>query len=98
VHAEQSYAGCRIGLVVPRFKHSAVSRNRVKRRLRELARMHLLPTGIDADVVLRIRPEAYDASFDSLAKEVQSTIEQLRRWFGGGDASTTLNDSTSDTR
>ena len=83
--------------MVPRFKHSAVSRNRVKRRLRELARTHLLPTGLKADVVLRIRPEAYNASFDNLAKEVQSAIGQLRRWFERAEAAA-LKDSTEGTR
>lgn len=82
--------------MVPRFKQTAVSRNRVKRRLRELARMHLVPTGLGADVVLRIRPEAYDASFDSLAKEVQSTLEQLHQWFGGKHTLTPSSDSTPD--
>ena len=33
----------RIGIVVPRHQHSAVDRNRLKRRLRELARLELLP-------------------------------------------------------
>ncbi|MBA4071866.1 MAG: ribonuclease P protein component [Gemmatimonas sp.] len=33
----------RVGVIVPRFSHSAVERNLVKRRLRELIRMELLP-------------------------------------------------------
>ena len=33
----------RVGFVVPRYKHSAVDRNRLKRRLRELASLELLP-------------------------------------------------------
>jgi ribonuclease P protein component len=86
-HVDHAFVRCRIGLVVPRFRHSAVSRNKVKRRLRELARTYLMPTGISVDIVLRIRPEAYDASFENLAKEIQSTLEQLRGWFG--DASGT---------
>jgi ribonuclease P protein component len=94
---EQS-TGCRIGLVVPRFKHSAVARNRVKRRLRELARTYLVPTGINVDIVLRIRPDAYDASFESLSKEIQSTVRQLRGWFSDEEASRALTRSASDTR
>lgn len=73
---------CRVGLVVPRFKHSAVARNLVKRRLRELARLLLLPTQIPIDVVLRIRPQAYDASFEALESEIRATVIQLRRLFG----------------
>ncbi len=69
-----------MGLVVPRFKHSAVDRNRLKRRLRELSRLRLLPTDLAADVVLRIRPDAYDASFDALAADVERALVQLQRW------------------
>jgi ribonuclease P protein component len=70
----------RVGLVVPRFKHSAVARNRLKRRLRELTRIRLLPTDLPADVVLRIRPEAYDATFDILAADIVQALVQLMRW------------------
>lgn len=80
---------------MPRFRHSAVLRNRVKRRLREIARLHLLPAGISADIVLHIRPEAYDASFDNLVEEVLSTVNQLRRWFGDVSMSSTSTDPTS---
>ena len=81
----------RIGFVVPRFKHSAVARNRLKRRLRELSRVHLLPADLSADVVLRIRPEAYGATFDELAADVARAFAQLTRWSAtapqGDDAS-----------
>jgi ribonuclease P protein component len=67
-------------LVIPRFKHSAVARNRVKRRLRELARTQILPTALAVSIVLRIRPEAYSASFGALSKDVLQMVEQLRQW------------------
>jgi ribonuclease P protein component len=70
----------RIGFVVPRFKHSAVARNRLKRRLRELSRVHLLPADLSADVVLRIRPEAYGATFDELAADIARAFAHLTRW------------------
>jgi ribonuclease P protein component len=70
----------RIGFVVPRFKHTAVARNRLKRRLRELSRVHLLPSDLSADVVLRIRPEAYGATFDELAEDIARAFVQLTRW------------------
>jgi ribonuclease P protein component len=70
----------RVGLVVPRFKQSAVARNRLKRRLRELTRARLLPADLAADVVLRIRPEAYLATFDMLALDVANALAQLTRW------------------
>ena len=70
----------RIGLIIPRFRQSAVARNRVKRRLRELSRTRLLPTDVAADVVIRIRPEAYRAPFESLATDVDRVIAQLQHW------------------
>ena len=70
----------RIGLIVPKYKQSGVARNRLKRRLRELARLRLLPTGLPADVVNRVRPEAYRASFDDLTGDVSRLLVQLLRW------------------
>lgn len=78
----------RVGLVVPRYKHTAVARNRLKRRLRELSRLHLLPTDLPADVVVRIRPEAYAATFEALAADIARALVQLTRWCSApaGDA------------
>lgn len=70
----------RVGLVVPRFKQSAVKRNRLKRQLRELTRQWLLPADLQVDVVLRIRPEAYTAAFEALTADVNRTLVQLTRW------------------
>jgi ribonuclease P protein component len=72
----------RIGLVVPRFRHSAVARNRLKRRLRELSRTRLLPTDVAADVVIRIRPDAYRATFADLVADIDRAVVQLVRWRG----------------
>ena len=82
-HSINGWLGMRVGLIVPRFKHSAVARNRVKRRLRELVSLELLPTGLLADVVLRIRPEAYGATYENLAADIAETLVQLRRWHQG---------------
>lgn len=70
----------RIGLVVPRHQHSAVDRNRLKRRLRELARRELLPAlraSRPVDVAIRARREAYAAGFDALRSDVLSIRERL---------------------
>lgn len=79
-HSTTDWAGTRVGLIVPRFKHSAVARNLVKRRLRELVRLELLPTGLLVDVVLRIRPEAYTATYENLASDIAQARAQLHRW------------------
>lgn len=70
-----------MGFVVPKFTRTAVQRNRLKRRLRELVRLRLLRTLPDLDVVIRTRREAYDASFDVLAAEVDRIGGGLPRLF-----------------
>lgn len=71
----------RLGLVVPKHKRTAVLRNRLKRRLREAARRELLPrlAMVDAafDVMVRARPEAYEASYEALAEELVRVAEEL---------------------
>lgn len=75
----------RIGVIVPRYKHSAVARNRLRRRLRELARrewqapLAALPPH---DVVLRAAPAAYDADFTRLANEMQRLGARLATTAG----------------
>ena len=77
---ECTWHGPRVGLIIPRFKHSAVARNQVKRRLRELVRLHILSAEISVDVVLRIRPEAYQASFAVLTTDIWRALGELKRW------------------
>jgi ribonuclease P protein component len=60
-----------------------VARNRVKRRLRELCRTRLLPADVAADLVIRIRPEAYRAPFVVLAAEIDRVLAQLVSWRAG---------------
>jgi ribonuclease P protein component len=57
-----------------------VARNQLKRRLRELSRIRLLPLDVAADVVIRIRPDAYRASFAELGADIDRAILQLARW------------------
>jgi ribonuclease P protein component len=71
----------RAGVVVPRYSASAVDRNRLKRRLRELVRTRLLPVAPPADVVIRARPTAYAASLDMLEADVTRAAAQLSRLF-----------------
>jgi ribonuclease P protein component len=62
----------RVGVVVPKYRWDIIDRNRVKRRLRELARTKMLPTIGSIDVLLRAKPEAYSASFEQLSVEVDA--------------------------
>ncbi|NIR44542.1 MAG: ribonuclease P protein component [Gemmatimonadetes bacterium] len=71
----------RLALVVPKHGRAIVQRNRLTRRLREVARRHLLPPcreGRQAvDILIRARPEAYRAEFDQLREEISQLAEQL---------------------
>ncbi len=82
----------RLGLVVPkprqkalkrsgRIHGAAVQRNRLKRRLREIGRRLILPelraAGMAVDVLVRARPEAYEASFGELHDGLQEVTEEL---------------------
>lgn len=71
----------RLGVVVPKHRHTIVERNLVRRRLREIGRTLLLPalrnSGAVLDVLLRARPEAYGASFAQLKEEVAQLVEEL---------------------
>ncbi|NOT08531.1 MAG: ribonuclease P protein component [Gemmatimonadales bacterium] len=61
-----------MGLIVPKFQSTAVARNRLRRRLRELWRRELLAGGTvrEWDVVIRARREAYTASFAALRNDL----------------------------
>ena len=65
----------RVGVVVPKYRRDIVDRNRVRRRLRELARTRMLPTIGRIDVLLRAKPEAYGASFEQLSVEVDAIAQ-----------------------
>jgi ribonuclease P protein component len=87
----------RIGLVVPKLRQktarggrrvrgAAVQRNRLKRRLREISRRELLPAfearGLRVDLLVRARPEAYEADFAALRDELVA----VREWVCSSDS------------
>jgi len=70
----------RVGVIVPRHKHSAVARNLVKRRLRELIRQLLWPmlvTHPPCDVVVRANPSAYGVPITTLAADLAKAMRRL---------------------
>ncbi|MGH3163474.1 MAG: ribonuclease P protein component [Gemmatimonadales bacterium] len=60
----------RMGLIVPKFQSSAVARNRLRRRLREIWRQELQPHQPALDLVIRARREAYHAPFGLLRADL----------------------------
>ncbi len=75
-----SPAGCsRLAVIVPRHRHTAVERNRLKRRLREIGRRRVLPVLTEpTDVAVRARAGAYDATFAVLVTELLTLCPSSR--------------------
>ena len=67
----------RVAIVVPKWGFTAVRRNLLKRRLRELSRALLWDKDASRDVVLRARREAYDADFTALRADVERLATSL---------------------
>ena len=71
-------------MVVPKYKRTGVERNRLKRRLREIARTRLLPSlsaggTPPVDLVIRALPNAYGAPFGRLSDEAVRSVERVVR-------------------
>jgi ribonuclease P protein component len=75
----QSDAGPKVGLVVSRAVGSAVVRNRVKRRLRELMRRRVASLPGGCLLVLRAHPAAAGASQADLAADLDLVLGRLLR-------------------
>lgn len=68
----------RLAVVVPRYQHTAVARNRVRRRLREVARRGALATLPAVDLIVRARREAYGAQAAALRADVLGALARVR--------------------
>jgi ribonuclease P protein component len=64
-------------VVVPRFQFTAVARNRLRRRLRELFRREFVAQLPVVDLVIRTKPSAYAASFSGLRAEVAGSVRRI---------------------
>jgi ribonuclease P protein component len=71
----------RVAVIVPLCGHTAVARNRVRRRLREALRTGWLAaahaTGLGVDLVVRAKPAAYEASYGSLCTALERALESV---------------------
>jgi ribonuclease P protein component len=67
----------RFAVVVPRFQFTAVARNRLRRRLRELFRREFVAQLPVVDLVIRTKPSAYAASFSGLRAEVAGSVRRI---------------------
>jgi len=70
----------RVGFTCTRKLGGAVVRNRIRRRLREIARLHLASQARRGhDYVLIGRPGSLDRPFADLAKDLDSALKRLHR-------------------
>lgn len=69
----------RIAIVVPLFGLTAVARNRLRRRVREILRRGLLGNLPPVDLVVRAKRGAYAAQFAALHAELTEAAAQLPR-------------------
>jgi ribonuclease P protein component len=67
-----------LGLIVPRLGQTAVARNRLRRRLKELWRKELQHSIPSLDVLFRARAESYRASVAQLRGDLLAWTETLR--------------------
>jgi ribonuclease P protein component len=74
-HSDSGHA--RLGLIVPRHQSSAVARNRLRRRLREILRRDLLRQLPAVDLVIRAKRSAYTVSFAVLRAELTQAVATL---------------------
>lgn len=63
--------------ITPRFGHSAVERNRLRRRLKSLIMDVLLSGAGSRDYLVRASPSAYDLDFDGLREELTDLAARL---------------------
>lgn len=69
----------RVGIVVPRYQFTAVARNRLRRRVKEILRRLVLPlpTLPSVDLVVRAKRAAYAASFGMLRADITQLVSRI---------------------
>lgn len=66
-----------MAIIVPRHSQSAVARNRLRRRLREIVRRDALARLPAVDIVVRARRGAYAAPFAVLRAELTDALARV---------------------
>jgi ribonuclease P protein component len=84
VYPARATGGARAGFVVPRAVGPAVTRNKVRRRLRHLLQTRLAALPAGTDVVVRVLPSAADASYQALGSDLDAALAAAQRRHSGG--------------
>jgi ribonuclease P protein component len=66
-----------VAVIVGKLGHSIVERNKLRRRLRELTRVEIIPRITGTDLVIRALSTAYNASFAELKGEMEKLGARL---------------------
>jgi ribonuclease P protein component len=67
----------RLAVVVPRFQFTAVARNRLRRRVKEILRRDALARLAGIDLVVRAKRTAYAVSFAALRAELADLVSRV---------------------
>ncbi|HYT04470.1 MAG TPA: ribonuclease P protein component [Gemmatimonadales bacterium] len=67
----------RTGIIAPRYQFTAVARNRLRRRLREILRRGALATLPAVDLVVRVKRSAYATTFAVLRAELTDGLSRI---------------------
>ena len=76
-HPDVDLVPARVGFVVSKAVGHAATRNRVKRRLRHLAREHVSSLPGSAVLVVRALPEAATASYPELGADLERCLGRV---------------------
>ncbi|WP_427876003.1 ribonuclease P protein component [Gardnerella sp. 2492-Sm] len=82
---QQKSLARRLGLAVSKSVGKAVVRNKVKRRLRVIAKEFELLLPQNCDVILRAKPTAAEVSFDSLRLQIEKLFKKISSVAAGTD-------------
>jgi ribonuclease P protein component len=76
--------GPRVGLTVSRALGGAVERNRIRRRMREAARLNLKALPLAVDIVINPKKSVLKTEFSTLTEEVRRAFEAVLRSSANG--------------
>lgn len=76
--------GPRVGFTVSRALGGAVERNRIRRRLREAARLNLKALPLAVDIVINPKKSVLSTQFSILTEEVRRAFEAVLRSSANG--------------
>lgn len=71
------FSHARVAVIVSKHGHTIVERNRLRRRLRELARTRIIPGAGAIDIIIRSLSSAYMVTFQQLTGEIDRISLQL---------------------